>query len=153
MRGESRTDCPLIVCLSGPWLCQLFPVSGPAAHFLGAARPTGSSPAEPLQLTLYQIPPVECLLCSLPAAVIAQAPGSLRVELQLPLQLGCVFPSDAHAPLLQLCSLPLAALHDVLVLLGHFWGHRPPRLPEGQDLPLQTLLVKGQHTEAMQGPG
>jgi hypothetical protein len=43
-------------------------------------------------------------------------------------------PVDAGAPLLQLRPLPLAALHDVLVLLGHIWGHRPPRLPQSQDL-------------------
>lgn len=43
-------------------------------------------------------------------------------------------PPDARAPLLQLRPLPLAALHDVLVLLGHLRGHRPPRLPQGQDL-------------------
>lgn len=93
-------------------------------------------------------------------------------------------PPDAWAPLLQLRPLPLAALQDILVLLGHFRGHWPPCLPQGQDLrgcraghcegptwglrnpqscpaestkagthlPLQTLLIKGQHAEAMQRP-
>lgn len=46
----------------------------------GAWSPGMASPAESLQLTLHQVPPVQCLLCGLPASVIAQAPGSLCVE-------------------------------------------------------------------------
>lgn len=51
-------------------------------------------------------------------------------------------PPEAGTPLLQLCPLPLAALHDVLVLLGHLGGHRPPRLPQGQDLRAQRCLER-----------
>lgn len=53
-------------------------------------------------------------------------------------------PPDGRAPLLQLCPLPLAALHDVLVLLGHLWGHWPPRLPEGHNLGGAEGAVKAQ---------
>lgn len=46
-------------------------------------------------------------------------------------------PPDGWAALLQLRPLPLAPLHDVLVLLCHLWGHWSARLPEGQDLGVQ----------------
>lgn len=44
--------------------------------------------------------------------------------------------------MLQLCPLPLAALHDVLVLLGHLLGHWPPCLPEGHNLGGEKGAVK-----------
>lgn len=52
----------------------------------------------------------------------------------LPSPISAPTPAEGSTPLLQLCPLPLATLYYILVLLGHFWRHRPACLPQGQDL-------------------
>lgn len=59
-------------------------------------------------------------------------------------------PAEGSTPLLQLCPLPLATLYYVLVLLGHFWRHRPACLPQGQDLEGTKGAVSQSGAQALQ---
>lgn len=59
-------------------------------------------------------------------------------------------PAEGSTPLLQLCPLPLATLYYVLVLLGHFWRHRPACLPQGQDLEGTKGAVNQSGAQALQ---